>query len=192
MTKPHIALGHGVILSLLVTLLLLGCFVLRYHASTPSLTIFLPQHHSKKLGPLNDYVAFVSLASNDRRGWMLNPVIAAVRAGLTGGVKSCKSVHVGEIKPGGIRGNHRHLICNETFIIWGAKTIFRFEDGGSEKGYGEVLVGAEDVLVANSPQGRAHALANVDHIRSTYFLGCQDAILNSSNPDTEYRVWKDL
>ncbi|XP_057839187.2 uncharacterized protein LOC131049171 isoform X2 [Cryptomeria japonica] len=132
MTKPHIALGHGVILSLLVTLLLLGCFVLRYHASTPSLTIFLPQHHSKKLGPLNDYVAFVSLASNDRRGWMLNPVIAAVRAGLTGGVKSCKSVHVGEIKPGGIRGNHRHLICNETFIIWGAKTIFRvleYEDG---------------------------------------------------------------
>ena len=38
---------------------------------------------------------------------------------------NCASVHVGEIRPGGMRGNHRHHGCNETFIIWGAKTAFR-------------------------------------------------------------------
>ena len=68
----------------------------------------------------------------------------------------------------------------------------QFEDGGREKGYGEVLVGAEDIVVATSPKGRAHALANLDHIHSTYFLGCQDALLNASNPETDFHIWKDL
>ena len=44
---------------------------------------------------------------------------------LPGGAVSCASVHVGEIRPGGVRGNHRHHGCNETFIIWGAETAFR-------------------------------------------------------------------
>lgn len=42
-----------------------------------------------------------------------------------GGAASCVSIHVGEIRPGGLRGNHRHHTCNETFVIWGAKTRFR-------------------------------------------------------------------
>lgn len=44
---------------------------------------------------------------------------------FTGGARSCSWVHIGEIRPGGMRGNHRHRSCNETFVIWGAKTIFR-------------------------------------------------------------------
>lgn len=44
---------------------------------------------------------------------------------VTGGAASCVSIHVGEIKPGGLRGNHRHHTCNETFVLWGAKTRFR-------------------------------------------------------------------
>ena len=44
---------------------------------------------------------------------------------LLGGAVSCASVHVGEIRPGGVRGSHRHHGCNETFIIWGAKIAFR-------------------------------------------------------------------
>lgn len=43
----------------------------------------------------------------------------------SGGAKTCASVHVGEIRPGAIRGNHRHYTCNETFIIWGARLKFR-------------------------------------------------------------------
>ena len=44
---------------------------------------------------------------------------------VTGGAVSCFSIHIGEIRPGGVRGNHRHHTCNETFVIWGAKTLFR-------------------------------------------------------------------
>lgn len=43
----------------------------------------------------------------------------------SGGAVTCASVHVGEIRPGGIRGNHRHYTSNETFIIWGARIKFR-------------------------------------------------------------------
>lgn len=42
-----------------------------------------------------------------------------------GGAAVCASVHLGEIRSGGLRGNHRHHTCNETFVIWGAKTVFR-------------------------------------------------------------------
>lgn len=38
---------------------------------------------------------------------------------------SCVAIHLGEIRPGALRGNHRHHSCNETFVIWGAKTRFR-------------------------------------------------------------------
>eukprot|EP01018_Ginkgo_biloba_P004203 Gb_03281 [translate_table: standard] len=128
----------------------------------------------------------------DKRGWLLNPLTASAQAGLSGGATSCKAVHVGQIKPRGVRGNHRHRTCNETFLIWGAKTVFRLENPAMEKGYAEFLVEEEEVLVATSPSGRAHALANVDWSRSTYFLGCQDALLNSTSPGTDFNVWKDL
>ncbi|KAL1368437.1 hypothetical protein AAHE18_02G121200 [Arachis hypogaea] len=30
---------------------------------------------------------------------------------------TCASVHIGEIRPGRLRGNLRHHDCNETFIL---------------------------------------------------------------------------
>lgn len=42
-----------------------------------------------------------------------------------GGATTCASLHLGEIRPGKLRGNHRHHDCNETFVIWGAATKFR-------------------------------------------------------------------
>ena len=44
---------------------------------------------------------------------------------FAGGAVTCASLHIGEIRPGEIRGNHRHHDCNETFVIWGATTKFR-------------------------------------------------------------------
>ena len=46
------------------------------------------------------------------------------------------------------------------------------------KGYAKVIIDADDVAVAASPSGTAHALVNVDPIRSSYFIGCQDSIVN--------------
>lgn len=189
MSKPSLAFANRIILPILVSLLLLGLLALRFHTVPTGATTLSQQQYTQKN---SDHVAFIPLPFSDKRGWLMDPVAAAAEAGLSGGAISCQGVHVGEIKPGGVRANHRHRSCNETFIIWGAKTLFRFEDGGREKGYGEVLVGAEDIVVATSPKGRAHALANLDHIHSTYFLGCQDALLNASNPETDFHIWKDL
>ncbi|KAG2689852.1 hypothetical protein I3760_09G159200 [Carya illinoinensis] len=109
-----------------------------------------------------------------------------------GGAVSCASVHVGEIRPGNVRGNHRHHTCNETFVMWGAKTKFRLENRAVNKGFAEVILGADEVAVATSPSGTAHALVNIDPIRSTFFLGCQDSIVNYSNLSTDFNVWKDF
>ncbi|KAL5994811.1 hypothetical protein ACLOJK_024868 [Asimina triloba] len=144
---------------------------------------------------------FPSLIVKDPRGWLLNPVSAAADAAISvpeigpWGAQSCISVHVGEIRPGGVRGNHRHHTCNETFIIWGARTRFRLElkeTSMAERGYKEVIIGAEEVAVAASRSGTAHALINIDHVRSTFFLGCQDSIITYNSSTTDFNVWKDL
>ncbi|KAJ4706806.1 RmlC-type cupin [Melia azedarach] len=66
-----------------------------------------------------------SLILKDKRGWLLNPVSLALNSGVKGGAVSCVSLHVGQIQPGNMRGNHRHYTTNETFVLWGAKTKFR-------------------------------------------------------------------
>lgn len=137
--------------------------------------------------------AFPSQIAKDKRGWLLDPVSLALASGISGGAVSCASVHVGEIRPGKVRGNHRHHNCNETFVIWGAATKFRLENKKvADKGYAEVIVGADEVAVAASPCSTAHALVNIDPIRSTFFLGCQDSIINYNGTSNDYNVWKDL
>ncbi|OMO77570.1 RmlC-like jelly roll [Corchorus capsularis] len=129
----------------------------------------------------------------DKRGWLLNPVSLALHLGLKGGALSCASVHLGEIQPGGVRGNHRHYTCNETFVIWGAKTKFRVENIQIvNRGYAEVSLGEDEVAVAASPSGTAHALINVDPLHTTYFMGCQDTPVNPNSSNTDFNVWKDL
>ncbi|KAM3288946.1 hypothetical protein P3S67_022376 [Capsicum chacoense] len=129
-----------------------------------------------------------SLIAKDKRGWLINPISLAI----SGGAASCASVHLGEIRSGGVRGNHRHHTCNETFVIWGAKTVFRVENDAVKKGYAEVIIGADEVAVAVSPLGTGHALVNVDPVRSTYFMGCQDSVINYNGSTTDFNVWKDL
>lgn len=124
---------------------------------------------------------------------MLDPVTAALNAGLSGGAVTCASVSVGEIRPGGIRGNHRHSTCNETIIIWGAQIKLRLENSKvAGKGYAEVIIGADEVAVATSPSGTAHALVNVDPVRTAFRLGCQDGIVDFNSSSTVYSIWNDL
>ncbi|CAF2048058.1 unnamed protein product [Brassica rapa] len=135
--------------------------------------------------------ASISPVRKDDRGWLLDPVALARDSQLHGGAATCVSIHVGEIKPGELRGNHRHHTCNETFVIWGAKTRFRLENHKVEKGYAEVLIGEDEVAVAVSPSGTAHAIVNVDPVRSTFLIGCQDSNMHNSST-SDYKVWKDL
>ncbi|KAJ8437401.1 hypothetical protein Cgig2_020420 [Carnegiea gigantea] len=179
-------------------LLIWVCF--RFHHSShflyPSQNL---QRWSKEEDLKANLVRFRSLQlSKDRRGWMLDPVTAALHAGLSGGAVTCASVSVGEIRPGGIRGNHRHSTCNETFIIWGAQIKFRapalqLENSNmAGKGYAEVIIGADEVAVATSPSGTAHALVNVDPVGTAFRLGCQDGIVNFNSSSTVYNIWNDL
>ncbi|XP_028772749.1 uncharacterized protein LOC114729889 isoform X1 [Neltuma alba] len=134
-----------------------------------------------------------SQIAKDKRGWLLDPVSLALASGISGGAVSCASVHVGEIRPGKIRGNHRHHNCNETFVIWGAATKFRLENNKvADKGFAEVIIGADEVAVAASPRRTAHALVNMDPIKSTFFLGCQDSVINYNGTNNDYNVWQDL
>ncbi|KAL6616254.1 hypothetical protein ACP70R_038524 [Stipagrostis hirtigluma subsp. patula] len=128
----------------------------------------------------------------DGRGWLLDPVAAARDAGLPGGALVCLSLHLGQIQPGGLRGNHRHHTCNETFVIWGAKTKFRLENPDvKDKGYGEAIIAADEVGIVASIRSTAHALINMD-VQPTYFIGCQDTPINPNSSNTDYKVWKDL
>ncbi|GKD89856.1 RmlC-type cupin [Tanacetum coccineum] len=135
---------------------------------------------------------FPSKIAKDNRGWLLDPVSIALASGIKGGALVCNSIHVGEIKPGRYRGNHRHHSCNETFLIWGGRTLFRLENKASEKGFARVLVGVEDVAVAVSPAGTAHALINVDETRSTFIIGCQDSVISYDKSSSDFGVWDDL
>ena len=62
----------------------------------------------------------------------------------------------------------------------------------ADKGYAELIVGADEIAVAASPSGSAHALVNIDPIHSTFFIGCQDKIINYNASSTDFNVWKDL
>ncbi|KAL5739362.1 hypothetical protein ACOSP7_028264 [Xanthoceras sorbifolium] len=135
---------------------------------------------------------YPSLIVKDKRGWLLNPISLALESRLKGGAVSCVSLHLGEIRPGAIRGNHRHHTVNETLVIWGAISKFRLENNQMENGYAEVIVGADEVAVAASPSGIAHALINVDPILSTFFIGCQDGVINYNISNSDFNVWKDL
>lgn len=53
-------------------------------------------------------------------------------------------------------------------------------------------VGADEVAVAVSPSGTAHALVNIDTSQSTFFMGCQDSVVNYTDSKTDFNVWKDL
>ncbi|XVF40839.1 hypothetical protein PTKIN_Ptkin01aG0148600 [Pterospermum kingtungense] len=181
---------------LLLLLLLLTWVSLRLQYSSPS----QPQHWAQDADDDNIKANLFRFKSGlpsaivkDKRGWLLNPVSLALHNGVKGGAVSCAQVHIGEIRHGGVRGNHRHHTCNETFVIWGAKTKFRVENNNIVKrGYAEVTIGEDEVAIAASPSGTAHALVNVDALHSTFFMGCQDSTVSTNSSNTDYNVWKDL
>lgn len=70
--------------------------------------------------------------------------------------------------------------------------VFQLEDEEQTNGYSEVTVGPDEVAVAASHSGSAHALINTDTRRSTFFLGCQDSVVNYTGSTTDFKVWKDL
>ncbi|CAI5459154.1 unnamed protein product [Closterium sp. Yama58-4] len=131
-------------------------------------------------------------ARQDARGWMIDPLAAAVAAGLKGGATSCLMTHVGEVLPEKIRGNHRHHDYNETLVLWGARMRVRNENRDVAKGFAEVILTADDVAVMACPAMSAHAVVNIDTSRSAYLMACQDGLHDPNDPRSDYAVWSDL
>ncbi|KAF3441359.1 hypothetical protein FNV43_RR15273 [Rhamnella rubrinervis] len=162
--KPH-AFAFLLSVFLLLTWVSLRLQHSAHFSSSSSSRIQNTNQHSNQLDDSQANLmrfpsGFPSRIAKDKRGWLLSPVSLALDSAISGGALTCTSVHIGEIRPGAMRGNHRHYSCNETFVIWGAKTKFRLENSQVvDKGYAEVVVGADEVAVAASPSGRAHALA---------------------------------
>ncbi|CAJ2671894.1 uncharacterized protein LOC123890465 [Trifolium pratense] len=165
---------------------------LRSYRSSPPLPLSSPNLDAKaNLRRFSSH--FPSPIAKDNRGWILDPISLALSSTISGGAVTCASLHLGEIGPGKLRGNHRHHDCNETFVLWGAAIKFRVENSEvADIGYAEVTIGRDEVVVAASPANTAHALINIDPVRSAYFVGCQDSIINYNASSTDFNVWKDL
>uniref|UniRef100_J3L535 Uncharacterized protein n=1 Tax=Oryza brachyantha TaxID=4533 RepID=J3L535_ORYBR len=146
---------------LLSLFVLLTWISLRFHHPSPSAPLHRPSVVHDPQANLVRFPAelYPTPIAADGRGWLLDPVAAARDAGLPGGALVCLSLHVGQIQPGGLRGNHRHHTCNETFVIWGARTKFRLENTDvKDKGYGEAMIAADEVANFSSARSTAHAL----------------------------------
>ncbi|KAH7298400.1 hypothetical protein KP509_25G041700 [Ceratopteris richardii] len=131
-----------------------------------------------------------SSLSQDTRGWLLDPVAAALGSRISGATNDCRSVHAGQITAGNVRANHRHQQSNETFLVWGAEAKFRVENPSALKGYTETFVKVDEVGIFGCPAGHAHALINTDSVNTLYFVACQDGPADPSN--TDYNIWTDL
>lgn len=70
--------------------------------------------------------------------------------------------------------------------------FLQLENKAVTKGYSEVIIGADEVAVAVSPSGTAHALVNIDAVRTAFLLGCQDSVINYNSSSSDFKVWEDL
>lgn len=70
--------------------------------------------------------------------------------------------------------------------------VLQMENNDEDDGYAEVILGRDEIAVAASPVHKAHALVNIDSIRSIFFIGCQDNVVSYNASSTDFNVWKDL
>ncbi|KAI3667379.1 hypothetical protein L6452_42435 [Arctium lappa] len=78
-------------------------------------------------------------------------------------------------------------MCNETLLIWGARTIFRLENNALGKWYAQVTVVAYEVAVAVNLSRIAHAL-RIDATTHLIFLLNQLTLLSFSSSTTSLSV----
>ncbi|GBG74154.1 hypothetical protein CBR_g17867 [Chara braunii] len=137
----------------------------------------------------------VGFLRGDFRGWMIEPLDAVVRSGLKGGATSCGEVNFGSVRPGCVRGNHKHDDKNETIVLWGAWTKIRLRGRESEEEKGrreqdeEVVVGPDEVAVLVAPEGVAHAVINIDDAASTYLVSSQSKLWSTNRGRQREMQW---
>jgi hypothetical protein len=72
------------------------------------------------------------------------------------------------------------------------ESALQVENPDSERGYVEVVLDRDDVVVTVGRASIAHAVINIDTQLSTNLVSCTDGLFDPKHPDTDYKVWKDL
>ena len=114
--------------------------------------------------------------SCDRRGWVSNLLDF-----LPLPVRQLKNIHLVEMKPGSVRGNHRHASQREWIVICGGPCRIVLEADGESRE--EHISGEQPIMLTLSP-GITHAIKyNGD---ATAVLVClSDKPYNFEHPDVE-------
>ena len=120
----------------------------------------------------------VTLVETDRdpRGWVSNlldflPLAAA----------NLKNVHLVEMKPGAIRGNHKHAVQYEWIVICGGPCRIALAD--KQETFRRNFDGRKPVMLS-IPPGVAHAVKYLG--QATAYLVClTDNTYNFDKPDLE-------
>ena len=64
--------------------------------------------------------------------------------------------------------------------------------GSNPNDYGEAIVEPWEVAAFTAPMGRAHSLRNLDKVATLNIMVCADTTWDPENPDTDYKIWKDV
>jgi len=112
----------------------------------------------------------------DARGWVSNLLDF-----LPLPAEQIKNIHVVELKPGAVRGNHRHRRQREWFLICGGPCRLAVEIDGQRTE--QTIAGDRPVLVSVAP-GTAHAL-RYEGETVAYLTAVTDAVYNPRQPDLE-------
>lgn len=80
----------------------------------------------------------------------------------------------------------------ECFDLFAWKKMQLENTHDENKAYAEVTVGKDEVAITASPSGTAHALINIDRERTTFFLGCQDNVIDYNASSTDFNIWKNI
>ncbi len=106
----------------------------------------------------------------DERGW-----VSEVDRGQLG--EDLRNIHLGNLKPGHVRGNHLHRESREWIVFFGGPLRVRFKQGGQR----EDKTLREPSLIRLQP-GVAHAFENTGS-EPLHFVAYRDRPYDEENPD---------
>ena len=112
-------------------------------------------------------------AWQDKRGWGVNPLDALEISGDFPG-----NLHIVSLKPGAVRGNHRHANATEWILVFGGQAKIVWKTGEATS-IDQISVDNSEPTLFEIPPGVDHAIVN-DSTHDMYLAVFYD----SHEPDT--------
>jgi len=110
----------------------------------------------------------------DRRGW-----VSEIYSGELG--ENLRNIHLGTMKPGAIRGNHRHRKGREWIVFFDGPVEFRWQDEDTVRE--QTIEGPSEIQLQ---PGIGHGFRNPeDSTKTISFAAYRDQAYDEANPDVE-------